>query len=73
MLCNEGYVHGSCVPSPVGVPAQMGPVPLKGPVHVSPMGCWVPAPVFSISWEGPAHESPLCCEGRVNKCPLILS
>ena len=61
MLCNEGYVHGSCVPSPAGVPAQGSSIPRERPDHESPMGCWVPAQVSSIFWEGPDHESPVGC------------
>ena len=61
MLCNEGHVHGSCVPSPAGVPAQGISIPREGPDHESPVGCWVPAQVSSISWEGPDHESPVGC------------
>ena len=61
VLCNEGYVHGSRVPSPAGVPVQGSSISREGPDHESLVGCWVPAQVSSISWEGPDHESPVGC------------
>ena len=70
VLCNEGYVHGSRVPSPAWVPVQGSSISREGPDHESPVGCWVPAQVSSISWEGPDHESPGCWEGGV--CMSVL-
>ena len=61
VLYNESYVHGSCEPSPAGVPAHESSISWEGPDHESPGGCWVPAQVSSISREGPAHESPVGC------------
>ena len=71
VLYNESYVHGSCVPSPAGVPAHESSISWEGPDHESPGGCWVPAQGSSISWEGPDHESPTCWEGVM--CMSVLS